>query len=178
MEALAVRDGFYDLWDKAGFWDLSKPFNGDIIHLKVPGGGGMTYDTKTHCSPDSRHRHAPLPVCDGRRASTRNVGKEEEHRIVITNTIIPFLFTELGTLLRLFHCLYSASLRAWRHECTTGHTGCLAEPIEPENRRLGLWRSVRESPPRRLMRVGAPSGGHCGALQGLPRTFSASLVRL
>ena len=38
MEALAVRDGFASLFEMASFWDLNKPFSGQIIHWRFPDG--------------------------------------------------------------------------------------------------------------------------------------------
>ena len=32
MDALAVRDGFANLWSMSSFWDLSVPFHGDMTH--------------------------------------------------------------------------------------------------------------------------------------------------
>lgn len=37
-EELAVRDGFKDFADMMTFWDGRRPFSGDIIHWRFPGG--------------------------------------------------------------------------------------------------------------------------------------------
>ena len=34
MESLARRDGFVDLFAMAQFWDLTKPFSGQIVHWR------------------------------------------------------------------------------------------------------------------------------------------------